>query len=275
MKSLKFFRFVSHHKAICTFLFAFLPISICAVALAIIEVGTLAYLIESSPVACLIIIFLFVFLSTLFCQSCTNLLIMEANKELQENCDPYPLLRETTEALKYEKNGVNRQIYLIDYCVVMGSLGEHEFAYQQLSEINIDKYTGMPLLIKVIYYNNLGYYCRLIGKNESADLLHQKALAIYNTLKEGKQKENLKFTMLSAQASACLGNKDFAGALNYANQMKPDNNYAEIETAWLFSEIYLAQNDTLSAKKYLEKVASSNPSLYIVKEAKRLLSEIE
>ena len=31
----------------------------------------------------------------------------------------------------------------------------------------------------------------------------------------------------------------------------------------------------VSAKKYLEKVASSNPSLYIVKEANRLLAEIK
>lgn len=275
MKFFRFYRFVSHHKAICTFLFALLPILICAVALAIIDAESLAYLIVSGPVACLIIIFVFVFLSTLFCQSCTNLLIMEANKELQENCDPTPLLRETAEALKYEKNGMNRQIYLIDYCVAMGALGEHEFAYRQLSEINIDKYAGLPPLIKVVYYNNLGYYGGLIGKRETEDLLHKKAMEIYDTMKPSKQKDTLVLTMLSAQASACLRQGDFAGALDYAKQMEPDNKYAEIETAWLFSEIYLAQNDTLSAKKYLEKVASSNPCLYIVKEAKRLLAEME
>ena len=266
MKSNKFFRFVSHHRMMCSFLFSLPPIFICAAALAMIEAGALPYL---------IIIFLFVFLSYLFCLSCSNFFIINANKELEKNCDPNPLLRETTEALKYEKNGMNRQIYLIDYCVAMGALGEHEFAYRQLSEINIDRYAGIPPIAKVIYYNNLGYYGGLIGKKETEDLLHKKAMDIFNLMKPSKQKETLTLTMLSAQASFCLRQGDFAGALDYANQMKPNNNYAEIETAWLFSEIYLAQNDTLSAKKYLEKVASSNPSLYIVKEANRLLAEIK
>lgn len=266
MKSHKFYRFVSHHRMICSFLFSLPPIFICAAALATIEAGALLYL---------IVVFLFVFLSSLFCLSCSNFFIINANKELQENCDPQPLFRETTEALKYEKRGLNRQIYLIDYCVAMGAMGEHEFAYRQLSEINIDKYAGTPPLIKFIYYNNLGYYGGLLGKTETENLLHKKAVEIYDTIKPSKQKDGLAFVMLSAQASACLREGDCAGALYYAKQMKPDCKYAEIEAAWLFAEIYLAQKDTASAKPYLETVAEANPCLYIVKEAQRLLSEME
>jgi len=266
MKSHKFLRFVAHHQKICTALFAILPVSVCAIALTAIQAGPGAYVIF--PV-------LFILLCKVFCTACANQLISYATKELYDKCNPNPLLQETTDALKYTKEGVNRQILIIDYAMALGTLGEHEFAYQQLSKINIDKHAGMLPAVKVIYYNNLGYYAHLLGKSETADFLHQKALTIYDTLKKGKQKDYLKTTMLSSQASACLRAGDPMGAMSYASQMTPDSPYAVIDHSWLFSEIYLAQNDTLSAKKYLEVVASSNPSLYIVKEAKRLLSEIE
>ncbi len=266
MKSLGFFRFVSHHLMLCTVLFTILPFGICAAALTTIQ---------AEPVAYILVAIIFLILCNFFCRVCANQLILHATKELYEKCDPKPLLRETADALKYNKEGINRQILIIDYAMALGALGEHEFAYSQLSEINIDKHAGMLPTVKVIYYNNLGYYAHLLGKNETADLLHKKALAMYDALKEGKQKDSLKITMLSAQASAALRAGDPIGAMIYASRMIPNSPYAEIDLSWLLSEIYLAQNDTFSAKEYLEKVASSNPSLYIVKEAKRLLSEIE
>lgn len=266
MKFFRFYRFVSHHRLLCTTLFAILPFSICAASLATISAGPGAYV---------IVALLFFLLCNIFCKSCANQLILYATKELNDNCDPNPLLEETLDGLKYVKKGVDRQIYIIDYSTALSALGEHEFAYRQLSEINIDKYAGTLPVVKIVYYNNLGYFAHILKKDDAADLMHNKALAMYNELKEGKQKKELEFTLLSSQASACLRAGDPIGALSYANRLSPPSKYGEIETAWLFSEIYLAQNDTLSAKKYLEKVASSNPCLYIVKEAKRLLAEME
>lgn len=266
MRSLGFYRFVSHHRTLCTVLFAILPFSICAVSLMSIQAGPIAYI---------LVALLFLFLGNFFYQACASPLILHAVKELHDKCDPQPLLNETADALKHAKKGINRQIYMIDYATALGALGEHEFAYKQLSEINIDKYAGMLPAVKIVYYNNMGYYAHLLGKSDIADLLHNKALAMYNTLKEGKQKEELKFTLLSSQASACLRAGDPIGALSYASRMSPPNRYGEIETAWLLAEIYLAQKDTRSAKIHLERVATANPSLYIVQEAKRLLSEIK
>ena len=265
MKNLAFFRFLSHHRVLGTALLTILLFLLGSALLVINQAEPFSYI-------------LFAFLSFLFChllcKASANPLILHATKELQEKCDPQPLLRETVDALKYTKKGINRQIFMIDYATALGALGELEFAYRQLSEINIDKHAGMLPVVKIVYYNNMGYYAHLLGKEDAADLLHNKALAIYNTLKEGKQKDQLKFTMLSAQASACLRAGDTVSALSYASRMTPPNKYGEIETAWLLAEIYLAQKDTLSAKIHLERVASANPSLYIVKEAKRLLSEM-
>ena len=266
MKSHKFFRFVAHHQKICTALFAIIPIFCLVIVLTTIQAGAGAYVIFP---------LLLILLCEAFCKTCANQLMSYATKELYDKCNTNPLLQETTDTLKYTKEGVRRQILIIDYAMALGTLGEHEFAYQQLSEINIDKHAGMLPAGKVVYYNNLGYYAHLLGKSETADFLHQKALAIYNTLKKGKQKDYLKITMLSSQASACLRAGDPIGALSYANQMPPDSLYATIDHSWLLAGIYLAQEDIASAKHHLKIVASSNPSLYIVKEAKRLLAEME
>lgn len=201
-------------------------------------------------------------------------LLRKPAKYLKEQCDPYPYLEEINVQREYPGNGTAKQLRDIDYAMTLRCIGEYELAYALLTQINIDKHGGMIPAYKVIYYNNLMDLCALMGKHREAVIWYEKLLQMFNDLKPGKQKEQLRKTVDTNLADYYFCKGEYDRALRALSQAKPENLSDRIENAMMYGRTYLAMGKTEEAKRPLQFVAENGNRLYFATEARELLAKI-
>lgn len=206
-----------------------------------------------------------------FVSSCSLKLVQKALQELDNSCDPYPLLEETEKLLSYKNAKTAEQNLLINHCVALRYTGEYQKVYDTLSAINIDKYAGTLPFVKCVYYNNLMDICLLLEKNEQAELLYAKTTMLYADIKNKKQRKALEPNALCAKASDCFRRQDYAQTIQILSEMKPANARMEVGIALLCAEAYLKLGEPERAKAKLLYVIGHGNKLFCVTEARRLL----
>lgn len=201
-------------------------------------------------------------------------LMKAPTKCLKEECNPYPYLEEINVQREYPGNGITKQLRDIDYAMCLRCIGEYELSYALLTQINIDKHGGMIPLYKIIYYNNLMDLCALMGKHQEAVIWYEKLLKLFNDLKPGKQKEQLRKSVEANRAvyHFCWG--EYPQTLDALSLAKPENMSERIENAMMYARTYLAMGETEKAKNPLQFVAENGNKLYFAIEARELLVKI-
>lgn len=258
----KFYHWVAKHKLLA---FVLLSVAMCAVY-------SLFFYWWSMPLWAILLFDGFLLLvNYAFVSSCPLKLVQKALLELNNNCDPYPLLEETEKLLSYKNAKTAEQNLLIDRCVALRDAGEYQKVYDTLSAINIDKYAGTLPAVKYVYYNNLMDVCQLLEKTEQAELLYAKATMLYGDIKNKKQRKALEPTALCAQASDCFRRQDYARTVQILSEMKPANAKMDVDNTLLCAKAYLKLGEPERAKAKLLYVIGRGNKLYCVTEARRLL----
>lgn len=201
-------------------------------------------------------------------------IMRKALKELNDNCNPYPLLEETEKLLSYKNSEMLQQIILINHAVALRSIGEYRRNLETLQTLNIDKVPGMQPIHKVVYYNNLMDACGLLEKYEEADVWYSKMMLIYADITNQKQLESLESAMQSAKAFHHYCQKEYDKALQIMNEKKDINRNNAIDNAMLYAKIAIAMGDIDTAKNKLQFVIENGNRLYAVTEAKERLAEL-
>lgn len=201
-------------------------------------------------------------------------LLKEPLKCLKEQCDPYPYMEEINVQREYPGNGTAKQLRDIDYAMTLRCIGKYEQAYALLTQINIDKHGGMIPAYKVIYYNNIMDLCTLMGKYHEAVIWYEKLRKLFDDLKPGKQKEQLRKTVDSNLAAYYFCKGEYDQTLHTLSQAKPENLSERIENAMMYARTYLAMGETEKAKNPLQFVAENSNKLYFAIEARELLVKI-
>lgn len=201
-------------------------------------------------------------------------IMKKASQELDDNCNPYPLLEETEKLLSYKNSEVVKQIILINHAVALRSIGDYQRNLDTLQALNIDKKAGMLPMNKVVYYNNLMDACGLLGKYEEADVWYSKMMLIHADITNQKQLESLEYTMQMAKVFHFYCNQDYEKALQLMQEIRPKTNQSAVEHAISYARIAIALEDRETAKQKLEFVVENGNLLYAVTEAKQMLGEI-
>ena len=201
-------------------------------------------------------------------------LIKKPLETLKNQCDPYPFLEEIKEQQSYPGNNATKQIRTINYALALRCIGEYDQAFALLSATNIDKNAGMPLAVKVVYYNNLMDLCMLMGKNQEAVIWYEKTAQIFHDIKPGKQKEKLRNTVESNRATWHFCRGEYELALQALGRVKIEDLNGRIENAMMYAHTYLALGEKERATKPLEFVAENGNKLYFATEAKELLAKM-
>lgn len=199
--------------------------------------------------------------------------LRKALEAMKNDCDPYPLLQETQEQLTYPGPKSGRQIMEINYALALREVGEYDKAQALMESISIDKHATIPA-VKLVYYNNRMDICALTGRYAEAVVWYEKTAQIFQDLRPGKQKEQLRHAVEQNLALFHYCKGEFDLTLQVLRQAKPQNMNERIENAMMFARTYLAMGETEKAKKPLRFVAENGNKLYFATEAKELLTRI-
>lgn len=192
---------------------------------------------------------------------------------LNQQCDPYPLLQETTEQLGYRGTEAVKQVRNINYAMALRHIGEYSRAEMLLRSINIDKYALAPIT-KVVYYNNLMDICVLTGNLQEARIWYEKTVRIFSDIKDGKQKKALARTVAQNRAWYCFAGGEYEQALQTMEMNRPENLLQQIEAAMLCGCIYLEMGRRDQAEQALQFAAHNGNKLYAAQKARNMLEEM-
>jgi len=259
------YRWCAKHGRLVMFLWA-VPISLIFWAV---------FLYLELPIWIVVLFTLFmIFTAWGFVNSCARQLLLRAEKALREQCDPYPLLKETEDQLLYNRSQTYRQILTIDYCCALRNMGEYKKVLEQLESINIDKHAGTLPITKVIYYNNLADIYLCLNELEKAELWHNKSKQLQNDLTNKKQKEMFSSLIQHNAAEISYCNKDYDKSIEILNNVAETNMRDAVYKALLYARIYITQGKFDEAKLKLQFVVGNGNKLIDVQIAKDLLLEI-
>lgn len=257
----KLYHWIAKHQSLSFLLFAGIPCVLCSLLL--LWLGSPVWTVQLLDVLLIFVIYRFTAL-------CPYQLLRKAQAELENRCDPYPLLQETDTLLSYpHKNGIELNL-LIDRNVALSALGDHRKVYENLTAFDIDQYNLSPSA-QFVFYNNLLACCADLGMSDQVEQLIAKTMQLYNEIENKKQKQRLEHTVWSIKVSEHMLRQEYTLALKILTGMKPTSLRMEVEDALLCAKVYLALDETERAKEKLRFVIEHGNKLYSVTEARQLL----
>ena len=223
---------------------------------------------------CILLELLLIFFCHSYVQNAHNLILKKSIKTLNEHCDPYPLLQDTSTFLSYKNGEFQRQVLVINHCAALMEIGEYNKAYELMKALNIDQCNGMVPVHKAVYYTNLSTICFDLKLWEEEAIWFQKANQLYDSLKPSKAKQNAQTAITLGRARHLLMEKQYEQAMALTTGLPVTHLRDGIGIAFLQGMIYAAQGNTEKAKESLGFVAQYGYRLAAVKEAKKLLEQL-
>jgi tetratricopeptide (TPR) repeat protein len=191
---------------------------------------------------------------------------------LNNDCDPYPFLQETTEQLTYKTTGVMEQTIKINHAAALREVGRYQDALDLLNSINIDRYSGTVPVHRFVYYHNLTDILSLVGNYSEAEVWYQKAVQIYQDMPENKLKQNLRPLVEAMAADAWFRRGEYEKAIECSKALYPTEPCNQINQAMLIARCYIALGQPEEARKPLEFVVAKGNRLHAVAQARAMLN---
>ncbi len=258
----KLCRWAANHKKLYFFIASFIFVTIYSICLPVLN----------APLWLIIVVdlihIIFFYLQAL---SSSLVILQKAAKQLNDYCDPYPLLNECESFLKNKNSVYSEQVLLIDKCAALLELGEIQKAYDILSAINIDKSSSMTNEVKVTYYYTIMVACHELGMNEQAEVFYAKILLMYPDIKDKKLTNLLESDVKMAKALCCFRKGEYEEIINIISTITPGDLRQKVINSFTYAKAYLALGDTEKAKDHLVFVIVNGNKLGCVKEAQELL----
>lgn len=263
MKS--FYRWVADHTGLCKVLLFLLLAAFTVYAASFEYISFLTvYLID------LLIWFVFGrFLSTVPVK-----LLQEPLEQLNQHCDPQPLLEETQRQLARKFDGPHRQLLEINRAVALRDMGQTAAAAQILEAINIDKFPGTSPFMKHVYYHNLCDICYLLGRKEEGRIWRRKYMQIYQDLPSVKAKQELTVSIDIMECEILYHEGDYEDALRKINSVQLPHPRRIVDAAMLAAKCHIALEEPDKAREKLNYVVEHGNKLCIAQEANELLETL-
>ena len=201
-------------------------------------------------------------------------LMEEPTALCDQECDPYPLLKEMEQMLTRRLNGPQQQLAQINYAMALRMVGENYKAAEILEKINIDRHPGFSPYSKFVYYNNLSDALFSLGRDQEALIWYRKSRQIFDDLPEGKFKQQLFATAQLSQAEVLYREGEHIQALRQAAGIKCTTKRQLLDTALLAAKCHISLEEPEKAREKLNYIVEHGNKLHIVEEAKVLLETL-
>lgn len=211
-------------------------------------------------------------LSLLMGSACTMRLMNPTVKMMQEQCDPFPLLEETSYQLGYVKNRSDRTLLTINKASGLMAAGYHHQALEELEALDIHD-PAVPTGWRYTYYHNLTAAAIRCGYMEKAQTYYQTAIQQFSALK-GKPQEDLQSNRVHLSAELCMMQGAYAQAYDLLSKVASKNLYEQVVRAYDLAEIAVAQGQPQTARIHLDFVFRYGNRLYTVAKAQKLVEEL-
>jgi len=191
-----------------------------------------------------------------------------------EQCDPYPMINAIPTLLQYRQTELMCLCLNLDYCNAMNNAGHFQEAWRILTQINIDKSVGTPLNLKVIYYLSLYESCVNLGMYEQAYIGFDKAISIYNDMKENKAKKAVREIVIQSHADMALRHNDPDTALSVLSTSQDATLLALVLNKLLIAKCLVQKGDISQARTSLLFVIQNGNKLHAVRIANDILMKL-
>lgn len=222
-------------------------------------------------------------------------LILKDRKILDNDCDPYPLLKDT-EALLPNKRDLslaipqhqseNRYIgspnlyslsLTLDHCVALHDLDQSDKAIEKLLAINVADSAFIPLMAKASYFQSLSVYYL---KMDNLPAFQQMKEQFLNLISRLSPKEQLLYEKVvqSYELASLIHAQDYEAAniLLQKRGQQQQTNREKVYHALSQARIYLYLNKKQAAKEQLNYVLQhGNQLLCAVNQAAQLIKEYD
>lgn len=215
----------------------------------------------------------FCMLLSLLIGSASTLRLMNPTvKIMQEQCDPYPLLEETSYQLGYVKNRSDRTLLTINRASGLMAAGYHHQALEELEALDIHD-PAVPTGWRYTYYHNLTAAAISCGYKEKAQTYYQTAIQQFSGLK-GKAREEMQSCRVHLSAELCIMQGGYAQAHDLLTKTAPNNLYEQVVRAYDLAKIAVEQGQPSNARIHLDFVFRYGNRLHTVVKAQELAEEL-
>ena len=219
-----------------------------------------------------ILIGLIVAVSLLSGSAATMRLMNPATKIMQDQCDPFPLLEETSYQLGYVKNRSDRTLLTINHSAGLANAGYYDQALEALEALDIHN-PAVPAAWRYAYYHNLASVAIDAGHKEKAEIYYQNAVQQFAGLK-GKLREMTSPQRIALSADICLLYGNYAQAYELLAPLTPGHLQGQVSRAYALAKIAVAQGQPEVARVHLNFVLTYGNRLHVVAQAQKMSEEI-
>ncbi len=259
-------RLVSNHRTLAKVFFS---------VLLLIDLVCLMPQKSLTLIGLILIALILLFIEFVFIDNCYVQLLKKPGKLLNDYCDPYPYLEQTELLLTYKLTDMAHQLLLIDQAAILLALGKEQEAYDTLTSMNIDKYSGILPVYKASYYNNLACSCLLLNKNEEARIWFDKSQLIEHDIRNPKMKKLLAWGQSTTYAELLYNEGNYTEALDVLSEVQAETLQQKVSYAMLLGKLFVASKDYSKAAEYLNFVCINGNRMHAVTEAKSLLEKLK
>ena len=203
--------------------------------------------------------------------SAANILLQKAIDRLEHECDPHSLLMEIEDQLCYVRSSTHRQLIIIDYAAALIDCGKFSEAKERLESVDINLLAATPLEHKALYYANLSCACLGLDEFETAEAYREKSAQILQLAKNKKLKNKIFASLRFNAAEYSALCKSYDTALALLETIPDTSKRISVEKAFLYGQIFLAQEKTEEAHSNFAFAAANGGGLYIAQRARQLL----
>ncbi len=208
------------------------------------------------------------------CMKSSAALLNKAYKELEERCDPEPFLKEATEQLSYSGNWIMKLSRNVNAATAMMEVGEYAQAYDMMVKIRDDISRCMRADVQLVYYNNMAQCC-MWAKRQEAGEWSEKMLEAFQKIKSEKMKKKYQNAVQFHKARMCFDDRDYVQAMKILDSITPDNLRHKVHLMADYGKVYHAMGEMEKVKAALAFVVENGNKLYVVQQARQMLTQLD
>lgn len=194
---------------------------------------------------------------------------------LAEQCDPYPILEELKVQQSYQGTKSMKLTRIMDYATALSEIGEEEQAYALKASIKDDVARIDSLSGHAIYSHNMSVACMKLGKWQEMEYWHQKMMEAIQRMPLDRQRHAHHKQMQGYYVRYHYSRQEYIKSLEILDSMKPGDLRQEVANAMNYARNYRAMGNTEKAKEALTFVVENGNKLYVVQQARQMLTQLD
>ena len=212
--------------------------------------------------------------TNLLLYSCFSSLFTKPIAELNNKCDPYPLIEESEKHLNANYSAVERFVLLVNYSAALKASGQYDKALDALLSIDIEADAMKNFHhLKASYYYRLSEICAILNKDAQADFAYSKFTELVPQIKNEKLKKTVEIEIAHAKVLEAYRKGEYQTVVELLEGSVDKVFSAQISSALTCAKAYMELGETEKAKEKLEYVIENGNKLNYVNEARELLSK--